>query len=311
MKKQTSKVRYKVTNWTDYNKALINRGSLTMWFSEEVIKIWLKAEQTGRRGHPIKYADTAIECMLILKGVFRLPLRQTQGIIGSLMNLIGIELPVPHYSTLCRRMPGIRVTLPRNRKEKGLHLVVDATGLKVYGEGEWKVCKHGKSKRRTWRKVHLGFDGNTGEVLACVLTDKRGHEKNILPALLDEVTELIDQVSGDGGYDYKTCYDAIEDREARAVIPPRKSAIFHNNGFMDARDDNLRRIQEIGRKAWKEESGYHRRSLAETGIYRLKRIFGGRLSSKKFNSQFVEARLRCKAMNLMTGLGMPKSCPVI
>lgn len=309
MKEQTSKARYKVINWTDYNKALINRGSLTMWFSEEVIRIWLKAEQTGRRGHPIKYADTAIECMLILKGVFRLPLRQTQGIIGSLMNLIGIELPVPHYSTLCRRMPKIRVPLPRTRKEKGLHLVVDATGLKVYGEGEWKVRKHGKSKRRTWRKVHLGFNDNTGEVLACVLTDKRGHEKNILPDLLDEVTEPIDQVSGDGGYDYKTCYDAIADRGAKAVIPPRKSAIFHNNGFMDARDDNLRRIQEIGRKAWKEESGYHRRSLAETGIYRLKRIFGGGLNSR-FDSQFVEVRLRCKAMNLMTGLGMPESCPV-
>jgi len=310
MKKHPSQTRYKVTNWTDYNKALINRGSLTIWFSEEVIKVWLKAERTGRRGHPLKYADTAIECMLILKGVFRLPLRQTQGIIGSLMNLIGIKLPVPHYTTLCRRMPGITVTLPRTRKKEGLHLVVDATGLKVYGEGEWKVRKHGKSKRRTWRKVHLGFDEKTGEVMACVLTDKRGHEKNILPTLLDEVSETIGQVSGDGGYDYKTCYDAIADREARAVIPPRKSAIFHNNGFMDTRDENLRRIQEIGRGAWKKESGYHRRSLAETGIYRLKRIFGGALSSRKLDSQCIEVRLRCKVMNLMTGLGMPKTCPV-
>ncbi len=127
---------------------------------------------------------------------------------------------------------------------------------------------------------------------------------------MDEVIETIDQVSGDGGYDYKTCYDAIADREARAVIPPRKSAIFHNNGFMDARDDNLRRIQEIGRKAWKKESDYHRRSLSETGIYRLKRIFGGTLNSKSLDSQCVEVRLRCKAMNLMTGLGMPNSCPI-
>ncbi|NQT73103.1 MAG: transposase, partial [Chloroflexi bacterium] len=122
--------------------------------------------------------------------------------------------------------------------------------------------------------------------------------------------ETIGQVSGDGGYDYKTCYDAIADREARAVIPPRKSAIFHNNGFMDTRDDNLRRIQEIGRRAWKKESGYHRRSLVETGIYRLKRIFGEALSSKKLDSQNIEIRLRCKAMNLMTGLGMPKTHPI-
>ncbi len=226
------------------------------------------------------------------------------------MNLIGIKLPVPHYTTLCRRMPRITITLPRTRKKEGIHLVVDATGLKVYGEGEWKVRKHGQSKRHTWRKVHLGFDEETGEVMARVLTDKRGHEKNMLPTLLDEVTESIGQVSGDGGYDYKTCYDSIADRGAKAVIPPRKNAIFHNNGFMDTRDDNLRRIQEIGRKAWKKESNYHRRSLAETGIYRLKRIFGEAPNSRKLDSQNIEVRLRCKAMNLMTGLSMPETCSV-
>jgi len=310
MKKHTSQTRYKVTNWSDYNRALINRGNLTLWVADDVIEGWVQAKQTGRKGHPYTYNDAAIECMLILKNVFRFALRQTQGIMISLMNLIGIELPVPHYTTLCRRAPGLNVILPRARKKKGLHLVVDATGLKVYGEGEWKVRKHGKSKRRTWSKVHLGFDEKTGEVKACVLTDNRGHEKNLLPTLLDEVSEPIDQVSGDGGYDYKTCYDAIADREAKAVIPPRKSAIFHNNGFMDARDDNLRRIQEIGRKAWKEESSYHRRSLSETGIYRLKRIFGGALSSKKLDSQNIEVRLRCKAMNMMTGLGMPETYPI-
>ena len=310
MEKRSSKARYQTLNWSDYNRALINRGNLTLWISEDVIKIWLHAKQTGRKGHPYTYNKAAVECMLILKNVFRLALRQTQGIMSSLMSLIGIELPVPHYTTLCRRMSGITITLPRTRKKEGLHLVVDATGLKVYGEGEWKVRKHGKSKRRIWRKAHLGFDEETGEVMACVLTGKEGHEKNILPTLLDEVIEPIDQVSGDGGYDFKTCYDAIAEREARAVIPPRKSAIFHNNGFMDVRDDNLSRIKEIGREAWKRESGYHRRSLSETGIYRLTRIFGGTLSSKKLDSQCVEVRLRCKAMNLMTGLGMPKTCPV-
>ena len=310
MKKHSWQTSYKVTNWSDYNRALINRGDLTLWVSADIIEVWIQAKQTGRKGHPYTYNDAAIEYILILKNVFRLALRQTQGIMSSLMSLIGIELPAPHYATLCRRTTGITVILPRARKKEGIHLVVDATGLKVYGEGEWKVRKHGKSKRRSWRKVHLGFDEGTREVMACVLTDSRGHEKNMLPNLLGEVTEPIDQVFGDGGYDYKTCYDVIADREARAVIPPRKSAIFHNNGSMDARDDNLRRIQEIGREAWKKESGYHRRSLAETGIYRLKRIFGGGLSSKKLDSQNIEVRLRCKAMNLMTGLGMPKTCPV-
>jgi hypothetical protein len=310
MIKQNSKARYRVTNWSEYTPALIARGSLTFWFSEEVIDVWLKAEQSGQKGHPYTYADAAIECMLILKSVFRLALRQTQGMMESLMRLMGIDLPVPHYTTLSRRTPGITVRLPRQRKKGGLHLVVDSTGLKVYGEGEWKVRKHGKSKRRTWRKVHLGFNEGTGEVLACVLTEKEAHDKTVLPSLLDEVTESIDQVSGDGGYDFKTCYDAIAEREARGVIPPRKDAVLHNNGSMDARDANLRRIQEIGRQAWKEESGYHRRSLAETGIYRLKRIFGGVLSCRKVESQSIEVRLCCKAMNLMTGLGMPVTRPV-
>ena len=164
MKKHPSPTRYKVTNWSDYNRALINRGNLMLWVSEDVIEVWVQAKQTGRKGHPFTYNDTAIECMLILKNVFRLALRQTQGIMSSLMSLIGIELPVPNYTTLCRRTPGITVTLPRARKKEGIHLVVDATGLKVYGEGEWKVRKHGKSKRRTWRKVHLGFDEETGKL---------------------------------------------------------------------------------------------------------------------------------------------------
>jgi IS5 family transposase len=307
---QKAKARYKVTNWSDYTPALIARGSLTLWFSEDIIGVWLKTEQTGQKGHPHTYTDAAIECMLILKSVFRLALRQTQGMMGSLMSLIGIDLPVPHYTTLSRRTPSISVRLPRQRKKSGLHVVVDSTGLKVYGEGEWKVRKHGKSKRRTWRKVHLGFDEKTGEVMTCVLTEKEEHDKTMLPALLNEVTESIEQVSADGGYDFKTCYDAIAERGASGVIPPRKSAILHNNGFMDARDENLKRIQEIGRQAWKQESGYHRRSLAETGIYRLKHIFGGNLTSKKMESQIVEARLRCKAMNLMTSLGMPATCAV-
>ena len=157
MEKRSSKARYQTLNWSDYNRALINRGNLTLWISEDVIKIWLHAKQTGRKGHPYTYNKAAVECMLILKNVFRLALRQTQGIMSSLMSLIGIELPVPHYTTLCRRTAGITVVLPCARKKEGIHLVVDATGLKVYGEGEWKVRKHGKRQTAHLAQGASGF----------------------------------------------------------------------------------------------------------------------------------------------------------
>lgn len=306
------KVKYHVKNWSAYNQALIQRGSLTLWVDEAAIGQWLEPAQTGKRGHPFTYADMAVECMLLLKAVYHLPLRQTQGLMASLLRLLHLELPVPHYSTLSRRGPGLAVVLPRQRRsEGGLHVVMDASGLKVYGPGEWQAKRQKEKKRRLWRKIHLGFDEARGEVLACVLTASREHDKTLLPDVLAQIEELIAQVSADKGYDYLTCYEAITERQARAVIPPRQGAVIWDNGQMDARDANLRRIQQVGREEWKKESLYHRRSLAETGIFRLKTIFGDRLSSRTLEGQTTEARLWCKALNTMTALGMPDAYPVL
>jgi len=157
------------------------------------------------------------------------------------------------------------------------------------------------------RKIHLGIDEATGDVVACEVTESGSHDKEELPGLLDQVDDPIAQVSTDGAYDFQTCYDAIAEREARAVIPPRSNAIIWDNGAMDARDATIRRIQEIGRKEWKQESGYYRRSLAETGIFRLKRIFGSVLSTRLLEHQRCDVRIRCAALNRMTALGMPIS----
>lgn len=304
------KVQYRVKNWSEYNQALVQRGSLTLWFDEKTVESWLNSERTGQRGHPRFYGEVAVKCMLLLKQTFHLALRQTQGFMQSIFRLAGCELPVLSYSQLSRRQKTVQISLPRQSRGQAIHVLVDATGLKVYGEGEWKTRQHKVSKRRTWRKVHLAFDAATGEVLAEVTTENNVHEKEMLPELLNQIKETIDRVGGDGGYDYQTCYEAIAEREAQAIIPPRRDGRIWDNGQMDQRDAHLRRIAEIGRTAWKQESGYHRRSLVETGIFRLKKIFGASLAAHSLENQQQEVRLRCVALNQMTALGMPDSYPV-
>jgi len=317
MVEEKKKTQYKVRNWTEYSNALVKRGSLTIWFSEDVIESWLNKEKTGRRGRMRVYADVAIECMLIIQAVFSLPLRQTQGLIMSLMTLMGMDVPVPNYSTLSRRRKHLQVELPRKHRGKGFHVVVDSTGLKVFGYGEWYARKYypkpdqkPRKNPHLWRKVHIGVDEATGEIVAVVTTEKDEHDKTMLPDLLDQIEDPVEQVTADKGYDYVSCYEAIETIGAHPVIPPRRNATIHRNRQFANRDAHVRRIREVGRKAWKLETGYHRRSLAETAVYRLKTIFGPKLSSRTLENQAVETRLHCKALNIMTHLGMPVSYPV-
>jgi len=304
------KVQYRVKNWSEYNQALVHRGSLTLWFDEKTVESWLNNDRSGQRGHPQVYGDVAVQCMLLLKQTYHLALRQTQGFMQSIFQLVGHELPVLSYSQLSRRQKTVQISLPRQCRGQAIHVLVDGTGLKVYGEGEWKTRQHKVSKRRTWRKVHLAFDASTGEVLAAVTTENNVHEKEMLPELLGQITETIERVGGDGGYDYRTCYEAIAQRGAQAIIPPQRNGRIWDNGQMEQRDAHLRRIAEIGRTAWKQECGYHRRSLVETGIFRLKKIFGPNLSARSLENQQQEVRLRCAALNRLTALGMPESYPV-
>lgn len=304
---QNPKATYRIKNWAEYNKALVQRGSLTIWFHEDILETWKKPTQTGNPGHPFEYSDLAIECALTLKAVYGLALRQTQGFLASLLELVQVEVDTPCYTTFSRRAKTLEVALPRMNPGHAFHMVVDGTGLKVYGEGEWHVRTHGKTRRRVWRKIHLGFDDATGEVVASAVTESNRHEKEYVPDLLDQVSDPLSQVTGDGAFDFTSCYDAITERGAKPVIPPRSNAAVWDNGAADERDATIRRIKEIGRKAWKVESGYYRRSLAENGIFRLKRIFGAMLSSRTLARQTTEVRIRCAALNRMTALGMPES----
>lgn len=306
-----NKKQYRIRNWSEYNSSLARRGSITFWFDEDAIRSWLSHIRSGHRGKPRTYGSACIQTMLLLKQVYHLPQRATYGLVCSLVQLLRLDLPVPHPTIMSRRAKNLEVILPRQSSGKPLHVLVDATGLKVYGEGEWKVRTHGISKRRQWRKLHIAMNEATGEILATVCTTSDVGDKKVLPDLLGQISDEIEQLTGDGGYDYVSCYEVIAELGARAVIPPRRTGRLHpQDERLRARDKNLRRIRKVGRKKWKKESHYHRRSLVETAMMRVKKIFGSNLSSRRFQNQATEMRVRCAALNRMTGLGMPDSYEV-
>jgi Transposase DDE domain len=243
-----------------------------------------------------------------------LALRAAQGLAQSVLGLLQVSLPVPTYSTLSRRGARSEVELSRLPSSGPVHLVLDSSGFKVYGEGEWKVRQHGWSKRRTWRKLHLGVDEATGEIVAIVASEAGLTDDDVVPDLVEQVNRPIQQVSADGAYDKRKCYETLETTGAKVTIPPRRDAKIWQHGNSGGepwqRDENLRAIRRLGRKRWKKESGYHRRSLAETAIFRLKTIFGATLQSRNFAQQATELFLRAAALNRMTQLGMPESYPL-
>jgi hypothetical protein len=300
------KRRYRIRNWRDYNSALVRRGSLTLWVEQCAVNRWRDTATPVRRGRRRFYSDLAITCALTLREVYHLPLRATQGLVRSVLLLLGSDSPAPHYSTLSRRAASLEVKLPRLSKGP-LHLAVDSTGVKLYGEGEWKVRLHGAEKRRTWRKLHLLIDHRTQEAVACSMSEQYVLDRRELAGLLREVEGGAVEVLGDGAYDFQDCYKAIHARGARSVIPPQRRARIRSGPEFGGRNAAVLRGREVGRDEWKKEAGYHRRSLAETAMMRLKTIFSDRLKARGWSRQETELRVRCAAMNKMTGLGMPRS----
>lgn len=305
---------YRVKNWSEYDKALVQRGSITFWLSDDFEKTWRYGGEK-QRGSQFEYSDQAILVLLTVKEVFHLPNRGVEGFMRSIFQLMNVNLPVPDHSTLSKRSKGLPVTLPKNPSQS-LNIVMDSTGLKIYGEGEWKVRMHGVSKRRTWRKLHVGANPADGEIQAVLLTENSVSDDQAVKPLLAQIEQPILDFAADGAYDKRKVYDALNAHspEVKILIPPRKNARIwrHANTKADRlkRDNNLRAIRQHGRKAWKAESGYHVRSLAETVMFRLKTIFGDELSARLLATQTTQALIRCAALNKMTHLGMPQSCKV-
>lgn len=305
------RARYRIRNWREYDRGLIARGDLTVWISPDLT--WHVEEGTGRRGRPRVFTDVAIQAVLTLKVLYQLPLRAAQGMAGGLIRLAGLDWKVPHYSTLSRRQKDLTVTIPYRARGGPLHLVIDSTGLKVLGEGEWKVRKHGADKRRVWRKVHLVIDADSHEVRAVEMTDHRHGDGEIVPGLLAQLpkAEQIGVISGDGAYDTRGVYEASAARDAALVVPPRRNGKPWKAQTAGAaeRNESLHAIKRLGRRLWKRWSGYHRRSLAETAMSRLKRL-GERLSARDPARQVAEVQIRCAILNTFNALGMPDTVAV-
>ena len=300
-------VTYRTTNWRAYNAALRQRGSLLIWFDPEME--WLAAP-SGRRGRPATFSDAAIQTCLTLKALFGLALRQTTGLVASLLKLAGLPWPVPDFSTLCRRQKGLIVQIPYRPSTGALHLLIDSTGIKAAGEGEWSTRKHGASRPRSWRKVHLGIDAETMEVRAIEVTGSRIGDGPMLPELLAQIPpdQAIGQVTADGAYDTRPCHAAIAARQARAVIPTRRNGRpwKETTPGAEARNEILRATRRLGRTIWRSWSGYHRRSRVEAKMRCLK-LLGERLMARDFDRQTTELHIRAALLNRFTRLGIPET----
>lgn len=305
---------YRVKNWSDYDKALVQRGSIMFWMSDDFEKGWRPTGEK-QRGSQYDYSAQAIQVMLTVKEVFHLTNRGVEGFVRSVFHLLQINLSVPDHSTLSRRGKTVKVNLPK-KAGPNLNIVMDSTGLKIYGEGEWKVRRHGISKRRTWRKLHVGVNPADGEIQAVCLTENSVSDDATVEVLLEQIEQAIDQFAADGAYDKRKVYDGLNAHSpaVNILIPPRKNARIWQHGNTQAerlkRDENVRSIRTHGRKEWKKQSGYHVRSLAETTMFRLKTIFGDKLAARLLETQTTQAVVRCAALNQMTHLGMPQSYKV-
>lgn len=305
---------YRLTNWPDYNKALIQRGVITLWLQEQTLAEWYY-NGPQRPGGGFRYSDACIECSLSIKAVLGLAFRQTQGLIQSLLDVMKLDLHPPSYTQLCRRQASLMTAFEPPQappaSSQPLHLVLDSTGLKVFGEGEWKVRQHGSQQRRTWRKLHLAVDEATNAIHAVALTTNAVSDAQMVKPLLAVIERPVAKLSGDGAYDQLKVYDALAAGSIQPLIPPRVNAVIWTDkagvALVHPRNEALEQIDAVGLGVWKQQSGYHRRSLAETAMFRWKTLFGDRLSTHLLVHQQTEARIKASCLNRFTQLGMPKT----
>lgn len=304
---------YKIRNWSDYNKSLIQRGSITIWVEEKSLNKWYSSAHTCLAGRPATYSDDAILMLLTLREVFKLALRSLEGFAKSLFDLMNLTLPIPSYTQISRRAQTLHKRIKRLLNgNKKCHIIFDSTGLKVHGEGEWKMKVHGKSKRRTWRKFHVGIDAETQNILCCELTGNDEGDAEVAERMLNGL-KGVKSARGDGAYDSRHFRKKVHEKGGSCIVPPPRDATYKgaSEAWEKERDECLAAIEgfgggDNGRKLWKIFSGYHTRSLAETAMFRTKKMFGSNLKSRSFGAQQSEAMCKCLIINKMNSLGMPK-----
>ena len=306
----TKKV-YRVRNWSEYNKGLVNRGSLSVWFDKKQIE-----SSEGAHGNNC-YSDALILCALTLRQLFRLTYRATEGFLSSLIELHHLRIPTPDYSTLCRRSKDLKVSLSIKPSSIPRHILIDSTGVQVLGEGEWKRLKHGKSRCQVWKKLHLALDAESLDIVAMEVTDSVRLDCNYLPGLIEQIKGPIGQITGDGAYDKQPCYETAYNRGAKPVFPPQHNAAVQRNKIkknpaLIPRDELITQLnsapdKEEALRSWKQHTKYHRRSLVETNMSRLNSIFSDKMSARTPENQHTDLAIRCRIINKMNKLGLPKS----
>ena len=308
------RARYKVTNWAEYDRALQQRGSLTVWVTPEALAAWHPPHTNGR-GRPRDYSEVAIETGHLLRLAFGRPWRQTEGLLRSITALLGVDVGVPDHTTFSRRCPGLALATALAHAQAGgpMHVVIDATGLKVYGAGEWLVEKHGERGARTWRKLHLAVDPSTGEILASELTSNEEGDASQVGPLLGQIPGPLASVTADGAYDGEPVYRAVSERQpdppVAVVIPPRSTAVPSTTAGTtpSQRDGHIQMIRDKGRMAWQKTTDYGRRSHAETAMFRYKVLIGSSLRARTLPAQKTQTKVGCSVLNRMARLGMPVS----
>jgi hypothetical protein len=303
------KQKHKVTNWREYDAGLRQRGSLTVWFTDEAVQAWRAEPRTTRGGQPW-YSPLAILTALTLRAVFRLPFRQTEGLIGSVIGLLGLDLAVPDHTTLCRRAETLEVPRPRRRGDgEPVHLLVDSTGLKLCGAGEWLVEKHGTRTRRSWRKMHFGVDADTGRIVAATLTDRDVDDASQVGPLLDQVMGSVASFTGDGAYDQEGVYAGVGERhpDAAVVVPPRSTAVPSDTAETapTQRDRHIQLIAETGRMGWQTAAGYNIRARIEATMGRFKQVIGDGLRSRTDQRRATEVNVAVPCAQPHAGVGTP------
>ncbi|QLK88391.1 IS5 family transposase [Arsenophonus endosymbiont of Aphis craccivora] len=279
-----AKQKFKITNWPAYNKALRQRGSLTVWLDESAIAGWTDSSSPEGRGRPLYYSDMAVTTVLMMKRVFNLSLRALQGFVDSIFKLMSLPLCCPDYSLVSRRAKSVNISIKTPTRGEISHLVIDSTGLKVFGEGEWKVRQHGADRRRVWRKLHLAADSVTHEIICADLSLSGTTDAQALPGLINQTH-----------------------RKIRHLIPPRSGAKYWPDKYHERNHAVANQRLSRSNDMWKKKVGYHRRSVAETAMFRIKTLLGGHLSLRDYEAQVGEAMAMVKALNRMTLLGMPHS----
>ena len=299
------KTKYRVENWRRYERALVRRGDVTLWLSAEARDSW-RPSPSGRPGGQQRFSDLAIETALTLRLVFRLPLRQAEGFLRSVLSLMEVDLEAPDHTTLSRRSRDLNVEVQRIPAEAPIHLIVDSAGLSVVGEREWAAAKHGGRGHRGWKKLHLGVD-QSGMIVAQTLTEATVADATAGIGLIEALDGDIARVTADAAYDTIAFYDTATARGATVVVPPDKTArVSRRRPRSRARDRTIKKMK-IGRRRWKYGGWLSSAGARRNAFFRYKSIIGDRLRARSRGGQVTEAAVACNVLNQMTELGRPES----